>query len=80
MLMNTKKTDSNMDIIQADITDLKMELWLRRREEGKIVWKTKNGDNIPINKMGTTHIVNAISRSDQYDNDNWEALADWFEG
>lgn len=46
--------------MKADIQDLKMELWLRNRNEGKIVWETKDKDLIPISKMGDDHLKNAI--------------------
>lgn len=45
----------------ATLTDLKMELWLRRRNAGEIVWTTRNGDKIAINKMGSSHLVNTIN-------------------
>ncbi len=48
-------------IHNATIDDLKLELWIRRRERGEIVWKTRNGDEIPINKMDDSHLENAIN-------------------
>ena len=47
--------------MQAFISDLKHELWLRRRNAGKITWKTKDGREIPINQMTDQHLINAIA-------------------
>ena len=49
------------NIQQADIHDLIKELWLRKRNNGEIVWKTKEGKQIPIKDMTTSHIINAIN-------------------
>lgn len=46
---------------KADIFDLKLELWLRLRKKGQIVWQSKAG-NIPVNEMSDEHLVNAIER------------------
>ena len=44
----------------ADIEDLEQELWLRKRNSGELVWKTKTGDLIPIKDMTDRHLENAI--------------------
>ena len=45
----------------ASLSDLKMELWLRRRCLGDIVWVTKDGRDIPIKNMCRNHLINAIN-------------------
>lgn len=45
---------------KATIQDLKLELWLRQRDSGSIIWTTKNGKNIPIKDMDNKHLVNAL--------------------
>ena len=50
--------------MNADIDDLKLELWLRRRNSGKLVWTTKDNTKIPIKDMFTQHIINAINMLD----------------
>lgn len=45
---------------RATIQDLKLELWLRQRNSGSIIWTTKNGKNIPIKDMDNNHLVNAL--------------------
>ena len=47
--------------MNADINDLKLELWLRRRNSGELVWVTKAGTKIPIKEMSTSHVINAIN-------------------
>lgn len=55
-------------IMKATITDLQRELWLRRRNNSEIVWTTKDGTEIPINKMSDQHIENAIKRLIEIEN------------
>lgn len=45
---------------QATIQDLKLELWLRQRNSGFIIWTTKNGKNISIKDMNNNHLVNTL--------------------
>lgn len=45
----------------ASLSDLKMELWLRRRCAGDIVWVTESGRDIPIKNMCRNHLINAIN-------------------
>lgn len=45
----------------ADIHDLIQEQWLRKRNKGEIVWKTKTGNEIPINEMTDSHLENTIN-------------------
>lgn len=47
----------------ADIDDLELELWLRQRDEGLIVWKTKSGETIQLKNMSDNHLKNAINYS-----------------
>ncbi len=45
----------------ADIRDLEPEQWLRQRNSGSIMWKTKDGREIPIKDMSETHLANTIN-------------------
>ena len=47
--------------MRATIEDLRMELWLRRRNNKEIVWITKQGEEIPIQDMEDAHLMNAIN-------------------
>ena len=45
---------------KATLEDLELELWLRKRNSGYIIWTTKDGKNIPIKDMNTNHLVNTF--------------------
>lgn len=45
---------------RATIQDLKLELWLRQRNSGSIIWTTKDGKNISIKDMDNNHLVNTL--------------------
>ena len=47
--------------MNADADDLKLELWLRRRNSGELVWSTKANTKMPIKDMRTQHIINALN-------------------
>lgn len=47
--------------MNADLMDLKLESWLRARNNGSLVWKTKDGTCIPIKDMTDQHLVNSIN-------------------
>lgn len=45
---------------KATIQDLELELWLRKRNSGFIIWTTKDGKNISIKDMDNNHLVNTF--------------------
>lgn len=45
---------------KATLEDLELELWLRKRNSGSIIWTTKDGKNIPIKDMDNNHLVNTL--------------------
>lgn len=47
--------------MKASLFDLQLERWLRARNNGDIVWTTKEGNQVPIKNMTDTHLVNTIN-------------------
>ena len=67
-----------MEKINADLSDLMTELWLRNRKKGLIVWTTKDGKVIPIKDLDDKHLVNIIRmlrRVDAKEDAYYEALS-----
>lgn len=54
---------------KASIEDLKMELWLRLRNEGKIKWTCRNGEQIAIKDMSFNHLMNTIKMLQKQEDD-----------
>lgn len=52
--------------MKAELKDLYKELWLRRRKNGELVWKSKNG-SIPIKDMTDEYLKNAIKIMEQHE-------------
>ncbi len=46
---------------KATIQDLKLELWLRQRNSGSIIWNARYGTPIPIKDMNENHLANTLS-------------------
>jgi len=40
--------------------DLELELWLRKRNSGELVWTTRDGTRIPLKDMEEGHLKNAL--------------------
>lgn len=47
--------------MKASLFDLQLERWLRARNNGDLVWTTKEGNQVPIKSMSDTHLVNTIN-------------------
>jgi len=51
---------SQQTFIKADINDMRLELWLRKRNAGEILWKTKDGRIIALKDMADEHLLRCI--------------------
>lgn len=47
--------------MKAKFKDLLTEYWLRKRNNGTIVWTTKDGKDIPIKDLSDDHLVNILN-------------------
>ena len=50
-----------METVRATLKDLLLEKWLRMRDEGKIVWETRNGKRILLKNLSDNHLDNIIA-------------------
>lgn len=58
----------------ASKEDLLLELFLRKRESGSLVWKTKEGKNIPIKDLSDKHLLSIIRMIDRKTEQAWNYL------
>lgn len=69
-----------MDKMEADLTDLLKEQWLRNRNSGNLTWTTRDGKVIPINDMSDNHLKNTINMIIMNENEREQQLDAYYEG
>lgn len=58
----------------ASKKDLELELFLRKRQEGILVWKAQDGKEIPIKDLKDGHLVNILNMLDRKEEEHFRYL------
>ena len=66
--------------MEANLTDLLKEQWLRNRNSGNLTWTTRNGKVIPIKDMSDNHLKNTINMIIRNENKREQQLDAYYEG
>lgn len=54
-----------MEAKTATYDDLRLELWLRKREKGEIIWEDGNKVQRPIKSLSDEHLQNILNYLDR---------------
>ena len=69
-----------MDKMEANLTDLLKEQWLRNRNSGNLTWTTRDGKVIPIKDMSDNQLKNTINMIIMNKNEREQQLNAYYEG
>ena len=69
-----------MDKMEANLTDLLKEQWLRNRNSGNLTWTTRDRKVITIKDMSDNHLKNTINMIIRNENEREQQLNAYYEG
>lgn len=66
--------------MEANLTDLLKEQWLRNRNSGNLTWTTRDRKVITIKDMSDNHLKNTINMIIRNENEREQQLNAYYEG
>lgn len=49
------------------LQDIQFEMFLRARKKKQLIWKTKDGNHIPLQKISDEHLINILKKMIEFE-------------